>query len=384
MFETKGKESVEAKQSSQHRQKRSAFSHYASVAALWLPQSYLKDVTLSIFVQRHTHSWFLLRYPKLNLILYQMLAMMPNHIDEPTPKPLGDFHLFPREVRDEIYQHIFSEMYEAFYSSSIVKPAFYDRSDDHWLLLIKRDREERTGSDLSILRLQKAITKEAMQLLYSEATFYSCYNVRPDYFPHSPQPGNVDITERTTYIAISCDIGCASEMDSMPGVTLGWSSMSYPSARAGPLTFFQRISITKESILVNFKLYKWSIYTAGLTVSPLFEALKQLTGFKTVTLRLTFMSDHYYPAQETSEAAIQELLEARQSEKLYGGFGPLLSAMNDALEPALGTKGVMELLVSAGDGLSWRHRQCVTTFHPQAHLAAISKTTKMQQLPVTT
>lgn len=309
---------------------------------------------------------------------------MPNHINEPTPKPLGDLSLFPRELRDEIYRHVFTKMYKAFYSSSIVKPAFYDESTDHSLSLIERDREERTGSDLSILPLQKAINKEAIRLLYSKSTFCFCYNVRPDYFPHSPQLGNVDITKRMTHIAISCNVGCASKIDSIPGHSLAWSSMSYLGARAGPLAFFQGVSIIRESILVDLRLYEWSIYAASLTVSPLFDALKQLTGFKTVTLRITSMSGHCYPAQETSEATIQELLEAKQWEKLYAGFGPLLSAVSDALEPALGNRSAMELLVNTADDLSSRHGQCHTTFHPQAHLAAISKTTNMQQLPVST
>ena len=303
---------------------------------------------------------------------------MPNHINEPTPKPLGDLSFFSRELRDEIYRHVFSKTYKAFYSSSIVKPAYYDKSDDHSLSRIERDREERTGSDLSILRLQKAINTEAMSLLYSEATFRFHHNVRPDYYLQSPQSGVADIAKRMTHIAISCDVGRALEIDSMVGSIPAWSSLGYRMALAGPLQFFQGVFITRESILVDLRLHEWSINAANLTVSPFFEALKQLTGFKTVTLRLTSMSDYYCPAQETSRATIEEFLEAGQWEKLYAGFGPLLCTMSDALEPALGNRSEMELLVSP-----W-HAQCCTTFHPQAHLAAISKATNMQQLPVTT
>lgn len=308
---------------------------------------------------------------------------MPNHINEPTPKPLGDLSLLPRELRDEIYRHVFSKMYKAFYSYSVVKPAYYDETRNHPLLLIDRDREGRTGFDLAILCVQKAIMKEAMQLLYSQATFRFCYNVRPDCFPHPLQPETVDITKRMTHIAVSCDAGCASEIDHMPGIHLGWSPMCYPSARAGPLAFFQGISTQRESILVDFKLYEWSINASSLMLSPLFEALKHLTGFKTVTLRLTSMRGFCCLAQETSEATIQESIEAEEWEEVYGGLEPLLRAMSNALEPALGNRGAIELLVSAGDDLSWQHGQCHTTFHPQAHLAAISKAANTQQLPVT-
>lgn len=235
-----------------------------------------------------------------------MLPVMPNYIGEQSPKPLGDLSRFPREIRDEIYRHLVSKEYVAFHSSSIVKPAFYDKLDDYSLSLIERDREEGTDCDLSILRLQKAITEEAMPLLYSTATFCFCYNVMPDYFSHSPQPGNVDITNRMTNIAISCDVGLALDTDGTHGVTLAWSPLNYNSARAGPFAFFQGVSVTRESILVDVSLWEWSIHVASLTLSPLFEALKQLTGFKTVTLRVTPMNDHYYPAEETSEATIQE------------------------------------------------------------------------------
>ena len=216
-----------------------------------------------------------------------------------------------------------------------------------------------------------------MPLLYSTAIFCFSFNVRPYYFSNTPPPGNVDITNRMTNIAISCDVGRASEIEGIPDVALGWSSLRYPSARAGPLAFFQGVSITRQSILVELRLWEWSIYVASLTVSPFFETLKQLTGFKTVTLRLTAMGDHYYPAEETSEATIQEWLEAREWMKLFEGFGPLLCAMSNALELALGNKSTMELLVTKADDLSW-HGQCETIFHPQAHLAATSKTTNMQ------
>lgn len=58
--------------------------------------------------------------------------------------------------------------------------------------------------------------------------------------------------------------------------------------------------------------------------------------------------------------------------------------MNDALEPALGKRSTMKLLLPEADDLSW-HGQGHLVFHPQAHLAhlaAISKATNTQQVLV--
>ena len=314
--------------------------------------------------------------------------MMRNHSNEPEPKPLGDLSLFPREIRDEIYRHIFSKTYMAFYSSSIVKPAFYNKSNDYALSLIERDREERIAADLSVLRVQKAITNEAMLLLYSETTFGFCY--ASSWYPGSsvlPLDADINIINRMTNIAISCNLGYTLVVDLEPCIAPGWSSIGYSFIPAGPLEFFQGVSITRESILLDLRLYERMIDADNSTrssffESPFFEALKQLTGFKNVTLRFRAESYRYFPAQETDEATIQQWLEAQEWEKLYAGLRRLLCGMSNVLEPTLGNRFATELLVSEADDLSW-HAQCHTVFHPQAHLAAVSKATNMQSLPVT-
>ena len=178
---------------------------------------------------------------------------MRNHSNEPEPKPLGDLSLFPREIRDEIYRHIFSKTYKAFYSSSIVKPAFYNKSNDYALSLVERDREERIAADLSVLRVQKAITNEAMLLLYSETTFGFCYAA--PWYPGSsvlPLDGDINIINRMTNIAISCNLGYTLVIDLEPCIALGWSSIGYSFFPAGPLEFFQGVCIKRESILLDF------------------------------------------------------------------------------------------------------------------------------------
>ncbi len=297
---------------------------------------------------------------------------MPNHIDEPsnnqstvtapvmhtvlvqtkTSKPLGDLSVLPRELRDEIYRHVYSNTYMC-YSRAFTQYVRYFRGEHY-------------GSRSPLLRTSKAILHEAIPFLYSAGTF--CFNFNTDlaFLPLAPQHPKVNVADLVTNINVFCDVGVS---------RMGRPMYGYSSAQAGPLTPFQGVSITRKSILIDLRLWQCSTYATKILVSPLFEVFKNMTGFKTVKLRLTSLANSFFPPQGTSDTIISGWTRAKQWEKLYAGLEPLLDAMTEALEPTLGSCCTISELVSPCDNFKWSGQRHVI-FHPQDHLAAIAKAKK--------
>ena len=294
---------------------------------------------------------------------------MRDQIKESTLQPLGNLSLLPREIRDEIYRQVLSKMHQAFYSCSLVESVVHVQPDRCTLSLIKGERGGRTKSGLSILRLSKAIKDEAMPLLYSAVIFLFSYYINP--FPPR-RTFDVDITTRMTNIVVSYDI--PSELEKTPDATMVGNvpmglPMGHVAGRPGDLAFFQGASITRKSILVNLRLCELWTHATDMTHLPLLEAVKQFTGFKTVIVRITAVIPRKTPARGSSEAATNKSLDVGRWEKLYAGLEPLLIAMSEALEPTLGNSSPISEHGSEDLARVQRH----ITFHPQNHLAAISK-----------
>lgn len=304
-------------------------------------------------------------------------------------KPLGTFSLLPREIRDEIYGHVFSKNDRAFYSASILISASYEKLDRSSPAQCKM----RIGSNLSVLCLSKAIKDEAMPLLYSKATFRFYHGLDERYDIKIPRRLNADIISRMTNVEIFYDAGPDPAMVELdPGVDLNseyssepiieWISNSYRSAPAGPLDFFRGASITRKSILIVLSLNEWGSYAtemiepssfSRINPSPLFNALEHLTGFETVTLRLLVQVYRFCPPRGTSKATEQEWVVARQWEKVYSGHGIFLSTLSKALEPTLGKGNATGDFVFGKDGILSFPEQRDIIFHPKDHQAAISK-----------
>lgn len=291
-----------------------------------------------------------------------------------TLKPLGDLSLFPREIRDEIYRHVFPKKYKAFYSSSIVRPTVLKQTDlqaVHFSMY-----HDWTASNLSILRLSKAIKDEAMPILYSEGTFRFYYGLGPQYPKEVPQLPNIDITNRMTNVEIVYDAQLDPHMDPEADSYLEWdASNCYGCAPAGPLEFFQGVTISRKSILIELRGCSFGVYLATkVTGSPLSRSLRQVTGFKDVTLRLATNKGVYCPAKWTSKAQGKEWIDAGEWEKLYAGFIPLFRAMSKNLEPALGKSSAMsELEPGESSSRLSSSGQRHIVFHPRDHQATISK-----------
>lgn len=284
--------------------------------------------------------------------------------------PLGSFAVFPREIRDEIYRHILAKRYKAFHSPALYFSECYDEPDPFPFALAEHQKS--TGSDLLVLVLSKAIRDEAMTLFYSEGVFcFYSWNERYDE-PVSQYP-NVEIMNRMMNIEVfyGHDDYWFQEQDPdyESSSAIKWfTSHQYGSIAARPFDIFQGDTITRKPIVINMQLGDFGSYANLMTKSPLFGALKQPTGFKAVTLRLT--AECQCEPRGTTDDTIVEWEKAGQSEKLFAGFEPVLSAMSEALEPALGNS-VMSRLVYEKDA-EVGHRQI--TFHPQDHVAAICRT----------
>lgn len=144
------------------------------------------------------------------------------------------------------------------------------------------------------------------------------------------------------------------------------TSLCYGCAKAGPLDFFPGDTIARKSILIVLRFCQWWRHATTMTESPLFEALEQLTGFETVTLRLAAACDSFgkWPKKE-------------EWEKLYTGFESISSEMSISFGPTLGKSSAMSELLSGENGPSLA--DCgihEVVFHPRNHRAAISRAKK--------
>lgn len=143
-------------------------------------------------------------------------------------------------------------------------------------------------------------------------------------------------------------------------------------APVGPLEFFKGAAITRETIVIELHLANWLKSAPRLTKLPLFKALKQLTGFKIVSLGLYAAWEAYFAPPRTTIDTLRKWLDAEQSDKLYAGFEPLLRAICKYLEHTLGNASAMSELIPGEYGLPKSGKRYVK-FHPRDHQAAISK-----------
>lgn len=142
--------------------------------------------------------------------------------------------------------------------------------------------------------------------------------------------------------------------------------------RAGPLDSFRGDIVARKSILIVLELGEWWRHSTDMTVSPLFVALKQLTGFETATLRLV-ATDESYRRKPIDKGW----------EGLYTNFGSLLEDVRISLEPTLGRSRILPEEIGPSLGFSRIHdavfqvsRSREVVFHPQHHQDAVSKATK--------
>lgn len=208
-------------------------------------------------------------------------------------------------------------------------------------------------SKLPVFLLSKSIHEEATMVFYSLGTFHFSppyrWHHRIYRFPIS------NITDRMMHVELSYNLNPSKIliMDTQPSRNAAeWFSSAWP----GPAALFKGNNIERKSALIELKMLEWSKDTNRIIHSALFDVLKQLTGFKIVTLRL------------------EVIRHARHWGKWYAGFLPLLNDLRGSLEPALGHGTMRE----PETGQEWpMSRKLYLTrnveFHPRDHLAKMSK-----------
>lgn len=289
-----------------------------------------------------------------------------------TISPLGDLSRFPREIRDEIYRNVFPKRHKVLYSWSMARDDYYDEFglSDSYLAESKMSFGPHFSIS-SILVLSKTIKDEAMAFLFSDRIFCFYPDVtRKDPDKSVPQHSTVDTIKQMTNIEVCYRARLMEPRHYRPAFRKRRdASPRYDSAEAGPLNLFLGNSSLRKSALIGLELDKSEIQVTAIN-SPLFRAMKKLTGFKTVTLRLT--ASPYFPPQGTNKAILKEWFDAGQWEKLYAGFEPLLSAMSKDLEPALGNSVMSEFVCEERGQRGYRE----IVFHPRDRLAEIPTSKK--------
>ena len=260
-----------------------------------------------------------------------------------TPSPLGALSVLPREIRDEIYRNLFAEK-KYFWHNIMFSTIFTSPSDAEYAV--------------SVLRLSKAFNEEAIPIMYSEGTFCFRYALQePTEFV-----GQHDSIYSMTKVEFFYDASLESELNFNHNEDLDWNlSRFYDCARAGSLDLFQGDTIVRDSIIIVLLLCEFWGHAAMLIESPLFVALKQLTGFKAVTLRL---------------AIEEEECDAWPRPKLFRRLRPIIKAMSEFLEPTLG-KSIVVSELPADDPDAWLLPSAAEVFeivfHPQDHQTAVSR-----------
>lgn len=263
-----------------------------------------------------------------------------------TISPLGALSVLPREIRDKIYSNLFGKQCEVDLAAAI-RPL--QSSQKPW-----------TGSQLGIIFSSKSIREETLPLL-SSTTFVVYHNLGRNEIISSKAP-NVGFVDRIMNVRIHYEIP--------------WSQMyTHDSSSSGPafraINLFKGPNIKRDLIIVDLIVVQWLRNSPNIMDSPLFEALKNLTGFESVVLRLSARANAYFPLlKDTPEDMIIAWVATEQWEELYGGFLFLLPAMGQKLEPTLGpSSDLSELKPSPGlDDLRLRgYRQL--EFHPREYLA---------------
>ena len=283
-----------------------------------------------------------------------------------TNNPLGDLSLLPPEIRDEIYRHSLPQG-KYYWSTLLIPSGFYDH--DPCLHPCTRRNEP------TVLCLSKAIKEEAMSVFYLDGTFVYRYGIEElgSLVPQQSSADNMNNIEIFYNASLPA-------MDSGDELVNHNTSVSYDLATAGPLNSFRGDTITRKSIHIVLALCKWWRYATKMSTSPLFDALKELTGFETVTLSLAAAvaghyvdDDDWWPKDEEWEG-------------LYTGFGSVLYEMSISLEPSLGKSSAVselepqEIIDDCLSGLMYRSGIRDVVFHPRSHHAAIAKAKKEERL----
>lgn len=291
--------------------------------------------------------------------LVSSLTPNPNHYQHAhmtmkRSKSLGRLSVLPRELRDNIYAYLVPVVYNTLWYtvSNGEAPAFVKSK------ILRARRSDHTKLDLSVLPLSKVMHEEAVTVLYSQGIFrfsspYYVIRDTPDAvinifgsripirrhrmgaFP------DTNITSRIMNVELSYnpDLDVLLSMKTEKARQFNLTT-SLCSASPDPVALFSGNSVQRKSALIKFRISELSDCPTEIISSPLFNVLKQLTGFRTFILKVSIWME---PGNN------RQMDQDYGSEKLGTGLERLLSELTVALEPTLG-HGATSKLESAING----------------------------------
>ena len=289
------------------------------------------------------------------------------------PSPLGTIGILPRELRNQVYGRLIGKRYHAHHPQTIVHPQGHRQFPKYCPHVWK----QLTAKGLSLLVTSAAIHEEMSEVLF-KATFHFDRDIdASDVLIALPY---TRFTDRMMKIEIDYDaILHQLQLDYDP-VDVDQRMVDFSRALPGPLIFFGGDKIQRDSIQLGFWVGPWPEINLSISETPLFEAIKHLIGFKTVTVRLMADDEFYYTALHTHIGEVMNswtdagnsMAELGKCHGLYDGFIGLLENMGKTLEPALGPGKMSELY--AGEFSNLKNGGCRhLEFHPRDHISNRSK-----------
>ena len=275
----------------------------------------------------------------------------PHSTASNTPTPLGILSTLPRELRDEIYGHVHDPTYLIY--------KYPHEMDFKWRSM------NRHGDELLMITLSKAIHQEYLAILFEKAVFVLKNDIHSGGgFWESGQIPFIDQILNVRYDALLFqpgDIPISELSQILKDPRLAKKIMSERSiGGAKPVEFFTGTEVLRNSCFLE--LYSAIPYVIPLLESPLIMAIKGLTGFKTVTLKLELGVLTW--SRETSLMFNgRGLSDAEYAEEFSG----VANAFRGALEPSLGPSvGLGPIIIRDvfDIRLAWE-----LTFRPQDYIA---------------
>lgn len=249
-----------------------------------------------------------------------MASAVSDHTPRGDQRNGGALFTIPREIRDEIYRMPVKRHYIAF-------PAV--NSPRNCKCIICRSNTEKP--DLAILRVSRAISDEAQEMIYSESLFE--YQNR-DYYnaPSSKPPAQLVNRMRKVLVSIG-----GLRLKNRYSVSLG--------IYEGTIDSLSGDRVVRHSCHIQFLIHRPN--DIDLVTRHLLPRLAMLTGFRTILVQVSLQDGfHLYMTNE------RDGYEARLEQ--------VRKIMEDALEPSLGPAMI------SYDSLTISLR-----FHPREHLPSI-------------
>lgn len=302
--------------------------------------------------------------------MQSMLSRLKNRIstnrqhtltDVEISRSLGNLSVLPRELRDNIYAYIVPEGYTTKWHA-VVHPGIHYTWLRHQEPGFEKPRYKSLKSpnapkfNITIFLLSRIIHEEAMIVFYSLGTFRfapPCFEFNGitsiGSFPSTNIANRIMNVELLYQMSLKKILILNSK-----GPRDLHSTILFWSPSPGPTALFKGNDIKRKSAFIQFKFFEWSSYKTEIIRTPILDDLKQLTGFRTVTLKLEKDSNNSYGDRAAWEKGRVELKS-------------MLNEIRASLEPSLGHGAMSE------PGVCWEFHSCQVVFHPRDHQVQMLK-----------